>query len=649
MKALQLLAGLLISAAVALPTAVSAQDKPALANEGYVPDEQCRLCHAPIWKSYQEVGMARSFARPRDEVFIEDFSDGNNTYFHAPSKRTYEMRRDGDELLFRRYQLDAAGDEINVYERRIDWILGSGHRSRVYLIQTPAGELYQLPIAWYSQSASWAMAPGFEKADHLGLNRVVRRECMFCHNAFPDVAAGSDLRFQAQTFPTDLPEGTGCQRCHGPGEKHVQLLLEGSTDMESYQDAIVNPARLEPERRDDVCDQCHWQPSVAIPVVRHVGVGDYAFRPGDALTDTHVPVDVTTAGLNPEDRFEINHHAYRLRQSPCFEASGRELSCLTCHDPHRKVPVEERAAHYRKACLSCHEINEEAHQEVPEFSSGDCAGCHMPQRRTQDVIEVVMTDHRISRPSGTDAERLQALEKVEREVEDIHLLPGAPEGNAGHAYRALGFLRFGLGSEASRTASADFLGEFLPGSDLAHADAFLDLARAELQMRRPAATAAAAQHALELDPENVAAREWLAAVQPAGPELLVEWRAIAELRPQRAITQFNAGLAFAAADEHKQAMEFFQRALDLNPNMAPAALHLARSLAASGEEDRAIEFWRRALVLDPGESEAYLELGRALAQRGDNAAALRWLQHGAGHARQQHAIQEALKNLEGKS
>ncbi|MBW3549201.1 MAG: hypothetical protein KY452_13855, partial [Actinobacteria bacterium] len=73
-------------------------------------------------------------------------------------------------------------------EQPVDWVLGSGHTSRTYLYATPGGELYQLPLAWYSQDGGhWAMAPGFDRPDHVGLLRPVRRECMFCHNAYPDV------------------------------------------------------------------------------------------------------------------------------------------------------------------------------------------------------------------------------------------------------------------------------------------------------------------------------------------------------------------------------------------------------------------------------------------------------------------------------
>jgi hypothetical protein len=138
--------------------------------------------------------------------------------------------------MFRRYQRDPGGRIINLLEQPVDWILGSGHHARVYVYRTPDGELYQLPIAWYSQTRSWGMAPGYDRPDHDGVTRRVRHECLFCHNAYPDVPASSDGFWRSQTFPKQLPEGTGCQRCHGPGAEHAR----------DPKAAIINPIRLTP-------------------------------------------------------------------------------------------------------------------------------------------------------------------------------------------------------------------------------------------------------------------------------------------------------------------------------------------------------------------------------------------------------------------
>src|SRR5262245_34752639 len=202
----------------AVPLPVIARDLAALgvattagAAPGYVEDRACGLCHSEIAETYAAKGMARAFRRPRPEADIEDFAAP--PFVHAASRQQLEIARRDGRLLFRRWQLDGAGRPINLFEREVDWILGSGSHARTYLYRTPGGELYQLPLAWYTQERAWGMAPGFDRPDHDGVLRRVRRECLFCHDAYPEVPAGSDLYGAPQELPAALPEGLGCQRC----------------------------------------------------------------------------------------------------------------------------------------------------------------------------------------------------------------------------------------------------------------------------------------------------------------------------------------------------------------------------------------------------------------------------------------------------
>src|SRR5207247_7212498 len=48
----------------------------------------------------------------------------------------------------------------------------------------------------------------------------------------------------------------------------------------------------------------------------------------------------------------------------------------------------------------------------------DCVSCHMPKRRTQDVVHVVMTDHRIQKPVA-GANLLAPLEERDPSVAEI--------------------------------------------------------------------------------------------------------------------------------------------------------------------------------------------------------------------------------------
>lgn len=643
---------------------------------GYVEDRLCGLCHQVLYTSYQDVAMARSFYRPETAAakgrLIEDF--GAEPYVHEPSGRRYRIeRREDGGLLFRRWQVDSEGRPIHELEIPVDWILGSGNHSRVYLYRTPQGELYQLPLAWYARlgedgEPGWAMSPGFDRPDHEGVLRRVRRECMFCHNAYPDVPEGSDAHHAPQTYPADLPEGTGCQRCHGPGAEHVRRALAPGGGSDAVRESIVNPGRLARELRDSVCHGCHMQPSVALSGVRRFGRGDYSFRPGELLDEFRVQLDVTEEGRDRGERFEINHHPYRLEQSRCFQESGGALSCLTCHDPHRKVPKEERAAHYRRACLGCHQekaedacpagAGEEAHADPAATATRDCTVCHMPERRPRDVVHVVMTDHEIVRRPEPREARLAPLEESEPILTGLHFLrpDRAPEGPEGEVYRAVGVLRTGAGGDDA----AGHLERNLQRSGLEDPEPWLELAQARLKLRQPAAAAAVLRKVLEEDPAPgtaLLAREWLAIARAsqgdrAGAITLL--RGVLAADPDRPEPRFNLGRLLLAEGTGEtedsesaraalaEARDHFRRVLELRPNQVAAWDFLGAARLALREPEEAVEALERTLALDPGRTEAYLRLAEALLALDRREEAVRYLRHGTRFARNPEAIRERL-------
>lgn len=620
---------------------------------GYVEDRVCGLCHGEIARSYQDVGMARSFFRPSQDKLIEDFALPH--FFHQKSGLHYEMVWQDQRLLFRRYVLDDEGRRLHVYEQGVDWILGSGGHSRTYLFQTPSGELYQLPIAWYTQNQSWGMAPGFDRAGHLDLQRRVRHECMFCHNAYPDLEAGeASSHWDAQSFPTELPQGIGCQRCHGPGAWHSRLALRGVDDPEQLQGTIVNPGRLSPERRNDVCYGCHMQPSVALPGVRRFERDVYSFRPGQDLSDYLVAVDIVEGDRPRSERFEINHHPYRLEQSRCFIASQGALSCLTCHDPHRKMPSAERAAHYRAACLSCHQVDDCELETMVSASPGadvdpqDCVSCHMPQRRTQDVVQVVMTDHRITRHPG-GPELLAPLAERDPDIIDIDLLePERTPGRLGKLYQTASLLRPSSGDSATHIKHLEgLIAELAPKED----GPYFDLARGQLKQRRFAAVKRTLSPLLAHTPHDPLALQWTALAEfrlgrsNIALELLDE---ILAEHPKRAETHYNRGLILLQENRPKEALAALQRALELRPNLASAALYLGHIHRQLGDLSHAVEGFRRALAIEPRSARAYVALAKALAEAGDPAAARRTLRQALDVADDVKRVADALAELKAR-
>lgn len=614
---------------------------------GYVDDVECATCHRQLARGYRRVGMARSFDRPGGNGWVENFDLPE--YFHPPSQRYYRMSRNGNDLLFERYQKDSAGQSIHYYRRQVDWVLGSGSVSRSYLYQTPGGEIYQLPIAWYSQKApesedqstdrktgAWGMSPGYDRADHSGLTRRVRRECLFCHNAYPEVPLGSDRHHRPQDFPQELPHGIGCQRCHGPGAAHIGAVSSGAGADEVIAE-IASPRAWTPDQRRDLCYQCHYQPSVALFGIRRFDRGDYSYRPREPLDEYTVQVDVVESDVPSAERFEINHHGYRMEQSRCFVESRGQLECLTCHDPHQKPAREHFRSQVRGECLDCHRtrpgsnpgVAAEAAVETTQrlgdhFAQPDCIACHMPRRRSQDVVHAVMTDHRIQLPSAVLAD-IEPLEERETVVESVSVLRPPLSLELDWAYRVVGAFRAGhLELDSASSQRLESIAQ-------SHPEVLLDVARGELRRQNWPRVERVLKQVLEQNENDPLALEWLALAgyRQGRVEGAIELLKTAALsHPNRAELFFNLGLILASQEDFSSAIDPLRKAVELNPTMVVAWRYLGNCLEALGRYPEAVDAYTEALAVDPRSTDAYREIVRALTRLDQGEEAERYLEHG---------------------
>ncbi|MFW2541980.1 tetratricopeptide repeat protein [Primorskyibacter sp. 2E107] len=570
---------------------------------GYVADSACAECHADKAETYADMGMAKSFQAASGADVIEDFSA--LPFFHAPSQRWYDVRLDNGDYIFRRWRIAPDGTEVDVWERKADWIVGSGHHVRTFLFQTTDGALFQIPLAWYTQGGYWEMNPGFEHADHQGVNRDVVRRCMACHNALPEVPEGSDAAGQPEVFPHELPEGLGCQRCHGPGAEHVRAALSGA-EVETVRAEIVQPGKLPKDRLYSICYGCHMQPTVAINAPLRGGRGIYSFRPGQDVNDYLTHIDIIDANRPKADRFEINFHPYRMEQSACFQQSQGELGCLTCHNPHVKIKPAERAAHYRQACLSCHETDDQA---LPVMASGvhpqieaeaDCTTCHMPERRTQDVIHVTMTDHRIQRDPGDLGALTAMIPKVPAEVISLGLLRDGSLSETETVIQNRLAILSGTGRQADY--AVDALEAALKASDWPHADAWLELAKAQMALERYPAALSSVREVLARNPGNPEALNIRAVafqrLDLQEPSLSVFDEAL-RATPDNIKLLFNKAVVLARADRFDEARPLVQKIIALRENHWPAYRLLAQIESAEGASGAAIEAYLQTLAIKP--------------------------------------------------
>ncbi len=277
----------------------------------------------------------------------------------------------------------------------------------------------------------WAMSPGFN-TPRPQTRRFVSYQCVFCHDGYPKIPPGHDAPGSDPVFAGELPQGIDCQRCHGPGGRHADLARTAGAKPGDIRASILNPARLAPSLRMDVCLQCHLQPaSGEIPsLIRRFNRGPFSFAPGEPLAGFLLAFD-HAPGTGHDDKFEIvNSSAYRLQKSQCFLKSEGAMTCTTCHDLKAVQRGAAAARHYSDVCKTCHAAAFEATVAAGRHpAAAECLGCHMQKRRTEDVVHAVMTDHWIRRrlPPGNPlaelSERLSAAAEYEGEVVPFYPSP----------------------------------------------------------------------------------------------------------------------------------------------------------------------------------------------------------------------------------
>lgn len=552
----------------------------------YVGDAACARCHAAVDQCYHQHPMGRSAARLPEVTPVETRQLNENRSVTVGAHRLNVSAR-GTDMVHQLVAIDAG--KTPPYEVPVQLAIGSGTQGRSYLT-TDRGALWQSPISWFANPGRWDVSPGFELSG--GGRRPVPAECLNCHldrtaplprtrNSFREVVVGQ--------------AAIGCERCHGPGERHVSErtngILVGQRD-----NSIANPKHMTRQFQLDVCRQCHLLGEQSV-VRRGLTVADY--RPGlplEQFRSVYLPASGASDGKSVG-------HFEQMERSRCFSESGT-MTCTTCHDPHRKPAPTDTVRHFRTKCQTCHADDKCKENRTSRQSVADnCVKCHMPRGDSTNVAHAAVTNHAINRRPSSGRPAVAATDgSLVRYYQPSQYAPAADEleRDLGIALRAqLGKLpagpqRAALLEEAARRLSASV--RRWPADE----PALVALAEVEHARGDRAAGLAAARAATRASPESEYA--WMTA-----------WNAEREagnLRQALAAADRLTAMSPSAVDHHlrrayvlldlKNATEAeasCRQAIAIHPQLAEARIVLTAALTAQNRHAEARQEADQGLAL----------------------------------------------------
>jgi predicted CXXCH cytochrome family protein len=175
----------------------------------------------------------------------------------------------------------------------------------------------------------------------------------------------------------------GCERCHGPGSRHVSHPSTLN---------IINPARLNFVQANDTCIQCHSQGQpLHNPIQGKYYDWPVGFEMGKKLQDYWKLEDHKLGETTFMYFADGTAHKNRMQGNDFVQSVmyTRGVKCSSCHDVHG---TENQALLIKPAnvlCLECHgpgspngphtsTIEEHTHHKTGS-AGGECIACHMPK------------------------------------------------------------------------------------------------------------------------------------------------------------------------------------------------------------------------------------------------------------------------------
>lgn len=336
--------------------AASVPPPPVVSPQGireFVGSEACAPCHPQIFREHR-ASLHASTLRPIEEARV------------APFFRTRQTLEDPRPGLVYSFALRASGPAIRV-ERPADgasdelkprFAVGSGRFGITFLFERD-GRFMEGRASYYPPVKRWWWTPGQEEytfgsapAGRI-LNEDTALACFLCHST-------AVVRSGGRILPERSIFDVGCERCHGPGRRHVEAMQAGRKTASIYSYRLASPETIM-----RLCGECHRGPG-------------------------EIPEEATETSLDLA-RFA----GTALALSRCYRESRGRLSCVTCHDPHRRVSHDRRA--YERVCLSCHSGGARDQKPCPVNPTTGCIGCHMARETVSPETRSEFHNHWIGR------------------------------------------------------------------------------------------------------------------------------------------------------------------------------------------------------------------------------------------------------------
>jgi len=300
---------------------------------------------------------------------------------------------------------------------------GANRKSRRRELSSLSGRSLSSPpsgiavaLAFFLVVVGAGPAAAQEESDHLG-----SEVCQDCH-------ADSWETFQASTHSALELEGlgaedAGCEACHGPGLRHVELAL---AEEPGFREAIVGFADEPASERAARCMSCHTEQSGQ----EHFGTSLHLSSGVDCSTchDSHVDRSVHAALRDEEPRLCFDCHGdvraqFQLTEShPVREGLGDGfMTCSDCHSPHGSTSQFSLAAAENQSCTDCH-VDKEGPWVFPHPAgeTDGCVVCHQPH----GSVNPHLLDYREMQFNCLQCHTTQP---------GFHILPGFAECTACHA------------------------------------------------------------------------------------------------------------------------------------------------------------------------------------------------------------------------